>query len=449
MKGLRGATPREEDGMEQRTGSQGPGGRVGTTGRALGRGCLCGLILAGCAEEPASTGQGPRPPEVGEVLLSQVYYSGAVPTAGAERYYADQFVEIVNASSDVLDLSGMMLGDAYGAAGEINPGMRPDSYAQDKPNRVVFSSLWRLPEGVTLAPEARLVVAHDGANHRPFSDMELSGADFEAYVEASGMDVDSPTVSNLEVVMYNGGFDWLVPVFGASLVLVEAGTSVGEEAGPFGPLPRVRSDAVLDGVDALMDADSGGFKRLPPTVDAGFAHVEGTYVGQALHRRQVDGRWQDTDDSAVDFTVGPPRAWRDPEPDGVFGDPVLELGTGLDAWQALEEGDPVELVAGLQGGWHLDAAVRFDGFGPGGVELVYDAVRDDGTPVGLTTVATLGPGRVLEDEQGFLRLGDRVVLDIEGPEDVVGAEVVVRVSAVLGEATWSDERVVVVVDEVP
>ena len=45
--------------------------------------------------------------------------------------------------------------------------------------------------------------------------------------------------------------------------------------------------------------------------------------------------------------------------EAVWGDPWLELGTGVTEFEPLDDGDDIELVAGAQGGWHLDAALRF------------------------------------------------------------------------------------------
>jgi hypothetical protein len=69
---------------------------------------------------------------------------------------------------------------------------------------------------------------------------------------------------------------------------------------------RVPVDAVIDGVEALMDADSAAFKRLPPAVDRGFVAASGTYTGESARRRpaaMVRGRtvWQDSDDTSADF----------------------------------------------------------------------------------------------------------------------------------------------------
>ena len=405
---------------------------------------VCGLMpVAGCTAPEIPS----RPPLAGELLVSQLYTSGAAPAGGTDHYFSDQFVELVNASGDPLDLSGVRIANAHGAAGEINSGMTPDSFRESHPELVVMSSVWQLPDAVRLEPGERLVIAHDGTNHRPFSDIDLSSAAFESFVTTSERDEDHPTVRNLESVVYNGGYDWLMTVFGPSVVLLDADTPLGEMEGPFGPLPTVEVVGVLDGVDSVMDADSGAFKRLPDAVDSGFVWADGPYTGTALHRRQVDGIWQDTDDAGADFEVGVPEPAAPAVSDDVFGDPWVEIGTGYLDWQPLSDGQPVELIAGIQGGWHLDAAVRFGGFGPGGVTLVYDAVDSEAERVSFVTQAELVEASVLEEEEGWLRVGDRIVLDISDPSEVVGRELIVRVTAALGEQTWSDERRVLVVDE--
>jgi len=402
------------------------------------------VLLSACGSEPVVPA---RPPLAGELLVSQLYTSGAAPAGGTDHYFSDQFVELVNAAEVPLDLSGVRLADVFGSAGEINPGMAPDSFRDELPDQVVMSSVWRLPPGVHLEPGATLVIAHDGSNHRPFSTIDLSSAAFEAFVETSGRDDDHPTVENLESVVFNGGFDWLMTVFGPSVVLLDADAPLAEVEGPFGPLPTVSADAVLDGVDTVMDEDSGAFKRLPDSIDRGFAWADGPYTGTALHRRQAGGVWQDSGDSSADFVVGPPEPSQPAESDGVFGEPRVELGVGYAAWEPIANGDSVELVAGIQGGWHLDVALWLDGFGPGGVTVVYDAVDSDARRVSFLTQAVLNEQSVIEAEQGWHRVGDRIVLDIEGPEDVVGSTLILRATATLGEQSWSDERRVVVVDE--
>jgi hypothetical protein len=49
------------------------------------------------------------------------------------------------------------------------------------------------------------------------------------------------------------------------------------------------------------------------------------------------------------------------EPDPPAGEPRLELGTGSWRFEALADGQDVELVRGAQGGWHLWISLRVTG----------------------------------------------------------------------------------------
>jgi hypothetical protein len=265
------------------------------------------VLLAGCS--------GPPQAPLGRLLIEEVYYAGAVPTAGAERYYADQFVQITNASRQPVLAGGLMIGDAAGAAGEINPGMAPDSYRERRPNKVVLANVWRVPgapEDLVLEPGASLLIAHDGTSHQPQSPLDNSGADFETYVTAADRggdeerDDDHPLVDNLIPVHYTAGFDWLVPVFGASLVVLVPDADLEELDVGWTSYQMAPNEHVIDGVDAVMDADSAAFKRLPDAVDAGFAYVSGTYTGESIQRVRDGDELVDTNDSSNDFVVGVP-----------------------------------------------------------------------------------------------------------------------------------------------
>lgn len=253
---------------------------------------------------------GPLPDPVsphGRLVVEEFYYAGAVPTAGADHYFSDQFVELVNDSPDRVMVGGLILGDAWGSAGEINPGMEPDGLADDA-DHVYLDTTWRIPgepADVVLEPGGSLVIAHDGTNHVPFSTVDLSGAAWEAFVEESGADEDSPTVPNLEPLLFNGGNDWLMTVFGPTIVVLALEDEDYLESfdGPWWEIRRAPVDAVVDAVECLMDADSGDFKRLPASVDAGFTWVSDTYTGESVRRRRVDGGLRDTDDSSADFEI--------------------------------------------------------------------------------------------------------------------------------------------------
>ena len=95
----------------------------------------------------------------------------------------------------------------------------------------------------------------------------------------------------------------------------------------------------------------------------------------------------------------------------------------------------------------MDVSVWFDGFGPAGVTLGYEAINTDAERMSFITEARLFEENVLVAEEGWHRVGDRIVLAISDPQEVVGGELILRVTAALGEQTWSDERRILVIDE--
>ncbi|MEM9459109.1 MAG: DUF4876 domain-containing protein [Myxococcota bacterium] len=251
----------------------------------------------------------------GNLVVDEVYFTGSPPFGGVDHYFSDQFIAIYNISSEPVAAGGLVVGDVFGPAGEINPGDTPHGLADDE-EHVYMRNLWRIPgapQDVIIEPGERLVIAQDGTNHSPFSTVDLSGADFETYVADSGNDEDYPTVDNLELLHYNAGFDWLITVFGPSVVIasLEEDEDLDEFDHEGWTLIQLPAAAVVDGVDIVMDAQSGGFKRLPSTIDQGFTFATGTYTGEAVLRRRSDGQPVDTDDSSADFELtGQPDPWR-------------------------------------------------------------------------------------------------------------------------------------------
>ena len=248
----------------------------------------------------------PLPPQ-GNLLIEEVYYSGAVPVEGIDRYYGDQFLELENVADAPVMIGGLIIGDAFGLAGAINPGDRPGGPFVADPDFVYLGNAWRIPgepEDVLLEPGASLVIAQDGWEHSPYSPIDLSNADYETYVEEYGGDRDDAIVPNLESIWYTGGYDWLVTVFGPTMVVLSIDAEELEAAGGARGPVKAPVSAVVDTMEALMDADSGDFKRLHSSVDSGFIHVSGTYTGESVRRLRDDsGRLIDTNDSGADFEV--------------------------------------------------------------------------------------------------------------------------------------------------
>ncbi len=251
-------------------------------------------------------------PRLGGLVIREFYYAGARGTTPDAHYFSDQFVEVANNATEPVDVAGLYVADLDGPSGEINPGTRPTTFQSD-PAHVYAANVWRVPDDAPrlLAPGESVVLAQDGTNHMPDSPLDLSDADWETFVERTDMrDRDHPTVPNLTRAHFTGGVDWLVTVFGPALVIfrVDDLAALERRSTPIGARVRVPVEAVLDGVEALMDADSGAFQRLPPAVSRGFVHAAGTYTGQSARRRpaaMVRGRtvWQDTGDTGADFEV--------------------------------------------------------------------------------------------------------------------------------------------------
>ena len=66
---------------------------------------------------------------------------------------------------------------------------------------------------------------------------------------------------------------------------------------------KTPSEHVIDTMEAVMDADSGDYKRLHSNLDSGFQYVSGTYTGESVRRVLDNGRLLDTDNSTEDYYV--------------------------------------------------------------------------------------------------------------------------------------------------
>ena len=280
--------------------------------------------LAACAADPhpekGDGGEDSGEPAVaapaapaGRLRIEELFYSGSPGPEGEDMHtFSDQFYDLRNDSEEPVMLDGLCIGDALGAAGEINPGMEPATYATRFPDAAVLGNVWCLPgggAGLLLDPGQTLLLVQDGLNHQPLSAFDHSGAHYEAYNErADGGDEDSPTVENLERVLFTGGYDWLVTVFGPSIVVFvqPPDTELPTQRLEGADAALVPLDWVVDGVNAVMDEESLAYARLPAGLDAGAAWVSGTYTGESLRRRVgADGRLMDTNNSAADLVLEP------------------------------------------------------------------------------------------------------------------------------------------------
>jgi hypothetical protein len=255
----------------------------------------------------------------GSLLIKEVYFTGS-RTASGGTYFSDQFVEIYNNSTDVIFLDGLCISDIFGNSGLINATSLPSPFRTDADNSYA-SNVWRIPgtgKQFPLNPGTSIVIAQDGVNHKeatlnPNSPVDLSKADWETYNERpDNRDADAPGVPNLEKVYFTGGFDWLITVFGPGLVIFRTDDfSKLERLTVPGSISttqyiKIPNTIVIDAFEALKDAGSTSFKRIPVALDAGFVFASDTYTSESFRRKTrttINGRrvLQDTNNSANDF----------------------------------------------------------------------------------------------------------------------------------------------------
>ncbi|MEO0326150.1 MAG: hypothetical protein AAF447_24590 [Myxococcota bacterium] len=129
--------------------------------------------------------------------------------------------------------------------------------------------------------------------------------------------------------------------------------------------------------------------------------------------------------------------------------PRVIIGLGLTEFEATEDEAPAELVAGPQGGFHVDYGFRFENLDPEGLRVVlrgFDA--DTGEELTESVDRTLTARRVLDRGDHLIRLGDRLVFLSRCTPNLIGRRL--RAEAVVAEANGgamaSDSLIVEVVD---
>lgn len=143
-------------------------------------------------------------------------------------------------------------------------------------------------------------------------------------------------------------------------------------------------------------------------------------------------------------------------PEDDAGAPAIEIGGGATAFEALaREGAPdVELVSGLQGGWHLELGARLRGFELGAITLEYEVVRvEDGASLVRLPVRLGASGLAVEPDGALVRWGDRAIFDVSSPAEIVGARLELRARAMGADGRAASDalvaRIVDTVDELP
>ena len=165
----------------------------------------------------------------------------------------------------------------------------------------------------------------------------------------------------------------------------------------------------------------------------------------------MDASPPDADVDAPDAIVDASDAERPDVRDTGSGEPFIVIGSGLSEFIELEEGDPIEMVMGPQGGWHIDISVRIRGLVPEDLELEINGFDDEtDEQVAIRVERILSPRRVLEDGEGHVRLGDLLVFMILSEDEIVGRRVRVEARCTQPDGlTAADSLVVTVADDEP
>lgn len=257
----------------------------------------------------------------GDYLIKEVYYTGST-TPNDRAYYADHFVEIYNNTDKVLFADSLCIATVYGANGATESS--PTEFSVD-PDHVYLTYVWMVPgtgKQHPIMPGESIVIAQDAINHRDDSNgnpnsIDLSNASWETFLLRDiQRDIDVVEVPNMIEIFANrpGTHDWILHSYGPAIVLFKSNELDNLEVIPEPnntqgyTLMKIKSSDVLDGFESLAYSYSGGYKRLPESIDAGFTYCNGIFNLESCRRKvedNVNGRiiLQDTNNSCEDFEV--------------------------------------------------------------------------------------------------------------------------------------------------
>lgn len=266
------------------------------------------------------------------VVFKELYYAGST-TPNNGTYRNDTFFSIYNNSKKPKDIGNLYIGmdEFYGKLGETGPlwpGEETGNY-----RNAYLQSVWKIVKGhgaFVMQPGQTVVIATMAAPHNRDeaynlnSPVDLSGADFEAYVDDPENKYSDFPAANMERAFWpDYGYLWRPSVFGQGMVLLEA---TEEEFASFGQvtLPETFQDQfeseeywkclqvpysfIVDAVDLIQNSMVTNTKRFSPVLDAGYASVGNIYKGLSVRRKKLrttDGsvRLQDTNNSTEDFEI--------------------------------------------------------------------------------------------------------------------------------------------------
>ena len=273
--------------------------------------------------------------KLAKVIESPLIFKRLYINGGYEYYMKDSYFEIVNNSDEVQYLDGLILTapQFFSAPNAWQENGMAHLYPCGQGSVVQFPGTGK---DYPIQPGQSVVVANNAANHTELGaenggdavSPDLSGADWEIYLDYAAADEDYPA-PNLNVIFYNNAymFAFGLGVAGRGYVLARLpeGMTVDKFTDPDGDYVMyepgsestimnylvVPSDWVLDAVE-IRASDASDDDYIPMFLakdDARGVKGNPMYSGLAIQRkvaRTVGDRvyYQDTNNSANDFEIG-------------------------------------------------------------------------------------------------------------------------------------------------
>lgn len=152
-----------------------------------------------------------------DFIIEEIFFTGTLQPSG-KQYYGDQYIKIYNNTDHILYADGVSLIESKFST------VSKYTYTPDiMKNAMTVDAVYTIPGNgtdVPVGPGQSLIICDTGIDHRVANpnSFDLSRADFEWYDESSvpsQMDIDSPTVPNLDKyycytlsfwILHNRGF---------------------------------------------------------------------------------------------------------------------------------------------------------------------------------------------------------------------------------------------------
>lgn len=267
-----------------------------------------------------------------DLIIAEIFFTGTLRSSG-NQYYGDDYVKLYNNTDHVIYADGLTLFESKFLTTE-----KRDYFPDRMSEGVTVQALYTIPGSGTdhpVAPGQYILLADTGIDHRQVNpnSFDLSHADWEWYdvsTVPSSLDIDSPTVDNLDkwycytksiFLLHNRGFRAIgiarLPE-GSEVFLAKAWYEYDYEiVSAVGTFPMTGNGYVVPNstvVDVVNCSIVSGWQWnvTDPSLDRGWTHCgtnnsDKTRYFHAVRRKLLyvtdDGRavFKDTNNSTDDF----------------------------------------------------------------------------------------------------------------------------------------------------